>query len=151
MNTEALIRLADKLDGVGPYADVGPVPPDKFEMTEWFRWSVLGPNIDPNGCGFAACAMGWACTDPWFQERGLRAHPMRYKMLPFVNDDQGFDAASKLFSISPAESEWLFSDYAYRDGACDLTPEPIPPAVVAQRIRQFVADGGMPSDDREAA
>jgi len=36
MNIERLQRLADKLEGVGPYKDVGPVPDHKFYMGSWY-------------------------------------------------------------------------------------------------------------------
>lgn len=55
-----LLRLADKLDGSGPYASVGPVPSEEFTMSTW-----------GNGCGTAGCAIGHACRDEWFTERGL--------------------------------------------------------------------------------
>lgn len=143
MNTTALIRLADKLDGVGPYAEVGPVPAKRFEIREWFRWSVMGPNTDPQGCGFAACAVGWACTDPWFKEFGLVPGAGPHAMVPSYREYEGFFAVAKAFDISPQAADWLFSHYAYLsedDDALSVTPE-----MVASRIRQFVDDGGMPA------
>lgn len=37
-----------------------------FDLNHWFGGA-------PYDCGTAACAIGWACRDPWFQERGLFA------------------------------------------------------------------------------
>lgn len=67
-----LIRLADKLEGKGPYAAVGPVPPHKFDMrylyTAFRGCSDVMPSqyFNPRKCKTAACALGWARIDPWF-------------------------------------------------------------------------------------
>jgi len=73
--SERLIRLADKLEGVGPYKEVGPVPDKKFDMK--YLWSkkkgggiILLKDFNPSECNTAACALGWAATDPWFEENG---------------------------------------------------------------------------------
>lgn len=71
-----LIRLADKLEGKGPYAKIGPVPPHKFDMQYLFADKKGGDCIgqsafDPHQCNTAACALGWAKSDPWFINIGL--------------------------------------------------------------------------------
>ena len=45
---ERLTRLADKLEGVGPYAEDGPWPRDKFDMGVW------------SACQTVSCACGTA-------------------------------------------------------------------------------------------
>ena len=94
MNTEALIRLADKLEGVGPYAEAGPVPATQFDIREWFRWSVSGENVDPTHCGFAACAWGWAATDEWFRQRGLHTRTQGPKTIPAFGYSSGLAIAA---------------------------------------------------------
>lgn len=69
-----LIRLADKLEGKGPYAAVGPVPARKFDMQHLAQEFKGGDSIDedefkPHECKTAACALGWAGSDPWFNRR----------------------------------------------------------------------------------
>lgn len=147
MNTEALIRLADKLEGVGPYAEAGPVPATQFDIREWFRWSVSGENVDPTHCGFAACAWGWAATDEWFRQRGLHTRTQGPKTIPAFGYSSGFAAAEDFFGITLWSAEWLFASDAYGDGCEEIA---VTPAMVAQRIRQFVTDGGLPGE-REAA
>lgn len=57
MNTERLERLAALMDTVSKEEK-------PFLIDYW-----LSPSVEP--CGFAACAIGWAALDPWFQDQGL--------------------------------------------------------------------------------
>lgn len=71
-----LIRVADMLDGVGPYKKVGPVPSHKFDMEYLYCLYAGGINIslpmfNPRKCKTAACAIGWAKSDPWFKKKGI--------------------------------------------------------------------------------
>jgi hypothetical protein len=137
MNNDRLILLADKLEGCGVYAADGPVPPAKFLLREWFRWSVFGDNIDPAACGFAGCAVGWACTDPRFQAMGLKVDRERHKVAPRYGDALGHHAVMRFFALDPDTADYLFAEDRYpwmEDG----------PLEVARRIRQVVAHQGVP-------
>jgi hypothetical protein len=81
-NRIALLRLADKLEGTGPYKEAGPVPTERFDMGSWVVEDPKTIDVRMNDkivevveknlpCGTAACAAGWAGSDPWFQERGF--------------------------------------------------------------------------------
>ncbi len=76
MNKQRLLRLADKLQGVGAYDEIGPVPLRKFEISQWAADMKAGARIEfedfnPDRCNTAACACGWAGSDPWFKRHGL--------------------------------------------------------------------------------
>ncbi len=115
-----LIRLADKLEGVGPYVKVGPVPVRKFDLTFYVNGN------DPNECGFAGCACGWAASDPWFQKRGLGI------LLDEFGDNEFWFGRDTLEEAAAWDA--LFTPEAYRAG--DRTR----PATVAKRIRKLVED-----------
>lgn len=71
-----LIRIADMLEGRGPYADVGPVPDHKFDMQYLYCAFAGGIEIvsqifNPRKCKTAACALGWAKSDPSANSRPL--------------------------------------------------------------------------------
>lgn len=118
-----LLRLADKLTGEGVYRVAGPVPAHKFDMADWFsryRGSaeVIGlDDFNPRKCKTAACAVGWAISDPWFASKGLRI---------------GYYDSADFFGISSSDSEYLFSPTNYFN---IVSPNPV---TVAKRIRNFV-------------
>lgn len=112
-----LIRLADKLEGKGPYAAVGPVPAHKFDMRYIAQAHQGGEKIDdslfdPDHCNTAACALGWAKSDPWFKkgERGC-------------------------FGLDFMQHSYLFSAHWYHDYGGRLVSS----AVVAARLREVAA------------
>jgi hypothetical protein len=129
MNTEALLRLADKLEGTGPYSEIGPVPREKFDMSSW--------------CGTAACAAGHACSDPWFIERGLKLEktPETHAPVPvyYVGRDAqlGFTALMFFFDISLEDASRLFCPVYYPESLDYITPKR-----VADRIRDKVHVNG---------
>jgi hypothetical protein len=138
MNKEALIRLADKLQGNGPYEKAGPIPICKFDMSTWIQ-SFIGISnftkyISGVGnvmakevpCGTAACACGWAGSDPWFQERGFYCGP---GLGIFYKCSSDFNAVAKFFDIDYYTSRYLF----YPNSMYDQTPNG-----VAMRIREVV-------------
>ena len=76
MQKERLNRLADKLEGVGAYKEVGPVPKHKFDMKYLYCVRQGGDytnlaHFNPDECKTAACALGWAEVDPWFVKEGI--------------------------------------------------------------------------------
>lgn len=120
-----LIRLADKLEGKGPYTDAGPVPEHKFDMLFLFTQmrnghSIKRQDFNPRQCETAACAIGWGETDPWFVSKGLR------------------DALwTNFFGISNTYAGELFNaSYYRRHGGRHVHP-----SVVAARLRQAAKDG----------
>ena len=113
---ERLLRLADKLEGKGPYADVGPVPVKKFDISDTLEGN------DPNDCGFSACAVGWAIIDPWFKKRGLIWHGV-----------WSAKGAQQFFGIANPDVDYLFMPESYRPPRYNPRP-----ATVAKRIRTFV-------------
>jgi len=93
-------------------------------------------------CGFAACAVGWACAIPAFRKAGLRMRTTHQTSLNFyptlvVKEEhpsewpQGFDAVNQFFGLSNDASEYMFNPCGYIN----------PPSAkqVAKRIRAFVA------------
>ena len=107
---EALLRLADKLEGTGPYSEIGPVPSKEFDMNTW-------------ACDTAACAGGHACSDQWFIDRGLslKEYDVHFgpRLIPHYRGCEGFDALALFFNIRPEDSVWLFDHCSYADTAAD--------------------------------
>lgn len=135
MNKEALLRLADKLDGSGEYAKVGPVPEENFDMSVFWaapdnswstydRWAEGTENGTVLSCGYAACALGWAAADPYFQALGMRGGGGMFKQ------------AAEVFGIGDDAPE-LFVPWEKPEHG----PDPNTPQAVAKRLRQYVADG----------
>jgi len=143
MNTEALLRLADKLEGSGPYAETGPIPAERFNMYKWMNVFIPGGLrnfkifkgryiVHENQCGTVACACGWAATDPWFQERGLYVSPFN-EILYFPSEENNdslkdFAAIAHFFEISHESARYLFMPTAIRRQR---------PIDVAMQIRKF--------------
>lgn len=155
MNTERLLMLATFLDQL---------PPNALNMNHW--WSDLeqeecvgmttvdrlpSPVLNDDGiviqppvpvttardCGFAACAIGWACMMPEFHNFGLTLTDDQFDstsgyvgLAPSYRGYYGFPAISHFFSISVFEAQHLFSSNAY-----DIL-QPMP-NIVANRIRLF--------------
>src|SRR5687767_14355109 len=103
-NTVALLRLADKLEGKGPYEEVGPIPTKQFNMyifvdmvnlkKEQFNETVKSIVVAPNlPCGTSACAAGWAGSDPWFRKRGF------------------YTTANDSVRYAPKKKSWILSGF----------------------------------------
>lgn len=130
MSKERLEYLANLLDQT---------PADKFAMGEW-------------RCGAAACAVGTACSDPWFNARGLRF------VIEWEGDEptpayaglSSWEAVRQFFDLGVTASMFLFDADAYipahvytysKDGRVyyDTGREfIITPQEVAARIRNYV-------------
>lgn len=124
-----LLRVADMLEGEGPYADVGPVPSHKFDM-QWMYSAKTGGEwimkryFNPRRCNTAACALGWAKADPWFRKKGINSS----HIMPSVF----FGLERNLFA-SRDEFTYLFIADSYDDGREVSQHE------VAARIREVAA------------
>lgn len=146
---ERLLRLADKLDGVGPYADVGPISRDKFDLTNFYTMDaytrnafvstvdILADELADPACGTAACACGYAGVDPWFRKRGLFAKTTSFGddfTVSFMNK-----GIADFFGIVGSRWSYFFVVSSYDVGT---------PRMVANRIRNFLEssyfDGARP-------
>jgi hypothetical protein len=74
-----------------------------FEMQWWFSRDGVSSGDE---CGSAACALGWACRDPWFQEQGLQSDDVTNE--PMYDGDCGLVAGMRLFELTYSESADLF-------------------------------------------
>ena len=99
MNVERLGTLAKFLRAV---------PPERFNMDTWVEKSTDNGKV---ACGYAACAMGWACMIPEFRKDGLKL----YGVEPEYNNETGFEVAMEFFDISYENAEYLFSPETYDD------------------------------------
>lgn len=130
MNTDRLLKLADRLDTV---------PPDRFDLDAWFQ------SFTEDECGTAACAVGWACTIPEFNAAGFRAEMSDdgYCLCPqYIPADTGpvytsWAAVREFFGLTQPEADRLFFAGSY-----PLDSDPTP-AEVAARIRGFVRQEGV--------
>jgi len=116
INKIALLRLADKLEGKGPYIKDGPIKKSRFRMDTWIETSnvqmqfnknlgkdVVLPNLT---CGTSACAAGWAGSDPWFRKRGFYTTPYNNVLYKGIAD---FSAVANFFKIDFGAARELFS------------------------------------------
>jgi hypothetical protein len=88
LNVEALSRLADLLEGKGYYEE-NPADLTDFSTSDW-----------------AVCAIGAACRDFWFRERGFRFSPD--DLVPTYNGSRSWKAVYDFFSIEPAYAIEVF-------------------------------------------
>lgn len=112
MNKERLLKLADFLDTV---------PAEKFDLRTW-------------QCGTTACAVGWACTMPEFQDEGLVLANRWPDFIPFPMyiGYTCWTAVKQFFELTSVNADHLFDAGEYEPGA---TPQD-----VAVRIRRVVAE-----------
>jgi hypothetical protein len=141
MNEERLLRVADKLEGKGAYAEKGKIPKAEWDMLQW-------------RCGSVGCAIGHCGSDPWFRRRGLTLTgrdgdpgirgPKVRGISAIFND--GFEAVADFFAISRSNAEHLFHAASYIDvRTIPLIHQyehmrQVTAAQVAKRIRKFVKD-----------
>ena len=112
---ERLLRLADLLDTV---------PVKHFDLGVWAR--------SEKPCETAGCAVGWAASDPWFQQRGLRLSEQQVVFAPRQVEHRSYEAAVRFFGVRFDDAWELFSPLAYTSGNRTR------PKTVANRIRKFV-------------
>lgn len=139
-----LLRLAEFLDTL---------PPERWNYEVWVdteRWEGK-PDLS---CGTQACALGWACAMPEFQELGVRllktTNSWGDEVARFLVDgyeDAGpLAAAKRLFGLNSAEVDRLFIDTPSHlldeDGNRPDDLEEVTPKHVAAEIRAFVAERG---------
>ena len=129
MHTRRLTKLADML------ASMRETKGRKFDMAVWGRHDGAAEHAPDAGnyCGTAACALGWAATDPGFRKAGLRL--VWEKAGGWKADGEGYDpnmgdwgaevkfvragdneeyapegshAGAEFFGLSEYEAEWVF-------------------------------------------
>lgn len=112
-----------------------PMPADfRFDMSRW-RANLL-PN-ERDGCGTAACALGYATLLPELAAEGLSwlEAPAPF-MGRIVFGDQGdYEAGELFFGLNRDQSEFLFDPTAY-----DCHESEITAADVADRIDRVLAN-----------
>lgn len=137
MIKDRLTLLADRLVRVNP---------DKFNLGQWFCNTIVEDEGDP--CGFAGCAVGYACVMPEFNALGLHrpdaAGQGQWRVGEPVFTEPGtgtvyesWAAVRAFFDLTPAEAVYLFQDYSYEVSGHEM----VSPEMVAARLRSVVAAG----------
>ena len=128
MNIERLTKLAELLYWVA--AEHKP-----FDLTVWINdqdpySETFDPQRKAGECGTAACAVGYAACDPWFNAQGLSLVDGE----PAIRDvEEGWDSVEIFFDLGEGDARHLFCSSRYCAG-----PE-TGPSQVATRIREFIA------------
>lgn len=143
MRSDRLLTLAKRLDKV---------PVKQFDMSYWgMEWDPeAGETVDfapadpTKECGFAGCAVGWACSIPEFIDAGFRL----FQGTPTYNPGgfvvwQHFDAPVHFFDITEDQAHYLFG-MSYYTGKQFKGPR-----YVASRLREFVREGGLIHRERK--
>ena len=127
-----LARLADALEN-----DL----PKRFEAEgRTFDMRAWRTDLDPE-CGTAACAAGFACMLPEFNQRGLvlewsdnlnvaEAYPIFKQEDGVLNEWEGLAA---FFGVGLEVVDWIFDANCYKAKALKITPK-----MVAARIRKYL-------------
>lgn len=123
-----LLTLADHLDRVSERHMHGQRIARKFDMNTWYRRTE---------CGTAACAIGEATHIPRFRKLGLRLKPRLTcdRLYPALRKLRGWAAVQSFFGISFEVARYLFWGDSYPGYPS------VGPALVAARIREYVAKG----------
>ena len=89
------------------YAIMAGVPAKRVDMKNW-RNSLRVSNEEmlAQGCGTAACAVGWACAYPEFNKQGLFWNDNLW--IPVYQGDGGWRAVERFFDLSMDEAKNLF-------------------------------------------
>lgn len=124
MIKKRLLKLADRLERIA-------AKPPKKRAFNLFHWFIKGTN-----CGTQCCAVGEAGMIPEFRELGLKVTGN-----PRFKNAEGWQAVVNFFGLNSfAEAYYLFSSYEYPRAF--MAPH-TGPDEVAERIREFVASGGV--------
>jgi hypothetical protein len=145
MNVDRLLRLAEFLERLNPAL---------FRIAGWtngvergvsainggklrLKAGITEDDVNETACGFAACAVGWACTLPDFQADGLY-----YNVLdgyPVHGQFENWEAVEAFFGLEPQQAWHLFSLSDYQEAGKDWREE-VPPDEVAKRIRDMIGE-----------
>jgi hypothetical protein len=90
------------------------IPEDHFDMSEWVRLkgaSVIEGAVPEPKCGTSACALGWACSIPEFNDVGLKLDRVVGAIcdaVPTYEHARGYDAAEKFFELTHQQARYIF-------------------------------------------
>ncbi|MCY1464232.1 hypothetical protein D9M71_822310 [compost metagenome] len=79
-------------------------PDEHFDLDLWY---------DEGTCGTTACAVGWACLDPWFNDQGLMLNRDTIFEDPQFGELRQWEAVCAFFGISQGQAEHLFFYLSY--------------------------------------
>lgn len=113
-----LLKVAELLEKQAEKEAKNPDIKKRFCLSSW-------------DCGTAACAVGLAARNKWFNARGLKMN----KGVPAFKEHRNWRAVSEFFKIYISDAEELFSMYSYLEEGHTTALE------VAARIREFVEKG----------
>ena len=117
------------------------IPRKLFKMDNWVTTekpeNVVNHIHKPTEteCGFAACAMGWACQIKSFRDAGLKLKKnVDTFAYPSFGKYENYEAAAKFFGITDKESRDIFNQ------CCYIYPPQykITPIQVANRIDEVI-------------
>lgn len=139
MNVERLNKLIELLETI-PDAD--------FDLRNWIgkyngvqMIDYVKPDLSFEGdCGTVACAIGWACLDPWFNSQGLKlddsptlrtSEPIYYCPVDEFKY-HSFSAVGMFFDIARDKAEELFLHSKYPE------TDRVKPSQVIEKIKEFM-------------
>jgi hypothetical protein len=86
------------------YAMLAGVPDERFHLHSWREGGLSNEVLLSEGCGTAACAVGWACAYPPFKAQGLSFD----RAWPTFEHRAGWDAVMAFFELRVHQAERLF-------------------------------------------
>lgn len=137
MNAERLLRSAEHL--------LSPERKRAFSLSVWN--DAPDGEYGEDGCGTVGCVVGdlpilypeeWH-YDPYSELDPTLVDPQAYGLPKLVGDDPLYHAMA-WFDIDREDAEWLFVPSRWSDK--DQHPHGVDAETVAERIREFVANGG---------
>ena len=113
MNIEALNQLISVLESVHPY---------EFDLTNW-------------RCGSYFCAIGHACQNQWFIDRGLSLSPEISPVFekPNGGKSRNWSAVEQFFELDRNQVVYLFDVGSYPEKSLAK------PSDVIERIKKLIA------------
>lgn len=130
-------------------AIVSAIPDERFDLDDIIDNDSLGPGgLVVQGCGTIACALGWLCLNPTFNEYGLRLG--RYGNVIYNDMTMYYaDAASVLFNMSQADAYNLFQPALEQELPLDTNGLISDKALWLHRLDTFMASHGQLSHEAE--
>lgn len=157
MNKERLLKLAE-------FLETNPQIEGHFDLAVW-RKAI---NLDPaknlvtdeqlHSCGTSACAVGWACSMPEFQAKGLGFGTRHGEYGSYDNEPtftpegseqlSGWEAVETFFGLDGySNKQSRTGDQSAMLFMSGFYPPSVGPTEVAERIRLFVANPEEAADD----
>lgn len=115
------------------------VPPEHFDMSSVAYCQVALKEVtvaDLHTCGSAACAIGYAAVDAWFQAHGLRLGT--HHTFGRTIGDIDFDVAAGILGLTGAQFDLI---YVARHHLVDYLPfSSVTPAHVVEVVEAMIAE-----------